>query len=510
MIPFVQVASLPGFRGVTEVAVLHAPAWQRHDGLGFRLGERSLVAGLGIPIIRCMLDDFQTLMRRLVGAAGTDSLSGINAPHLFQTPGDEEPAQRAASVGAFLLSLCGGQDADAATNRLETQAETGCALAGFLLRLSRSVLAEQQELSQQHAESARRRREAAAWVEQFPEAAWDRKAQRAVWGFLFPEGAACLDDPDGTVAALRTRRTIRVEQPNSRPIADPLREMLITSNILLTLPADLSAIDELPLSQSLRDQIQTVAQQEQEYWFDHPIPLDIETEANEILYGLNGLNEAISFEKANGHAAADARLVCALSVSVTHPGLSTVARDYLQEAFAAAPDMPHLDVYVFSESATTRLIDDVLAPAIEQFLNTTDISPLRQVFGVDGEYGRHYSFLKAVSALWHVLVDEQVRATFKIDLDQVFPQKQLVEQGGGSALEHFQSPLWGAQGIDASGAVVELGMLAGGLVNEKDIAHGLLTPDVTRPASIPAGEAVAFFNRATDGPLHGSGDDDPL
>jgi hypothetical protein len=37
--------------------------------------------------------------------------------------------------------------------------------------------------------------------------------------------------------------------------------------------------------------------------------------------------------------------------------------------------------------------------------------------------------------------------------------------------------------------------LAGALVNEKDIARGLLTPDVTRPSGIPAGEAVAFFNR---------------
>ena len=177
------------------------------------------------------------------------------------------------------------------------------------------------------------------------------------------------------------------------------------------------------------------------------------------------------------------------------PALKTVARDYLQEAFAAAPDMPHLDVYVFSEAATDRLIDEVLAPAIEHYLGGRDIEPLRRVLGVDGEYGRHYSFLKAVSAFWHVLVDQRVRATFKIDLDQVFPQEQLVEEGGGSAFEHFQSPLWGARGTDADGRAVELGMLAGALVNERDIARGLFTPDVTRPSSIPAGEAVAFFNR---------------
>jgi hypothetical protein len=183
--------------------------------------------------------------------------------------------------------------------------------------------------------------------------------------------------------------------------------MLFTSNILLTLPADISAINDLPFSRVLRDQIKTIAKEEQEFWFDHPIPLDIETESNEIIYGLRNLNEAIAFEKATGHAAADTRMACALSVSVTHTGLKTIARDYLQEAFAAAPDMPHLDVYVFSEAATDRLIDEVLAPAVEQYLGEQDIELLRRVFGVDGEYGRHYSFLKAVSALWHVLVDQR-------------------------------------------------------------------------------------------------------
>jgi hypothetical protein len=128
-------------------------------------------------------------------------------------------------------------------------------------------------------------------------------------------------------------------------------------------------------------------------------------------------------------------------------------------------------------------------------LGGRDVEPLRRVFGVDGEYGRHYSFLKALSVLWHVLVDQRIRATFKIDLDQVFPQEQLVAEGGGSAFEHFQSPLWGSCGRDATGDEVELGMLAGALVNEKDIARGLFTPDVTRPSGIPAGEAVAFFNR---------------
>jgi hypothetical protein len=442
-----------------------------------------------------MLNDFQKVLRRIVGVDGTESLSGIDAFASSETPGDDDTARLARANGAFLLSLCGGPEAVTATTVLEDQAAQGSSPAGFLLRLSQWVLAEQQELAEHHSDVARKRQEAAAWADRPTASHWDRAAQQAIWGFLFPEGATCLDYPDRAVRDLRERRTVRVDQLNPQPIADPITEMLMTSNILLTLPSDLSAIDDLPFSQALRDQIKTIAEEEQQYWFDHPIPLDIETEANEIIYGLSGLNEAIAFEKERGCAATDARMACALSVSVTHTGLKRVARDYLQEAFAAAPNMPQLDVYVFSEAASDRLIDEVLAPAVEHYLGQRDLEPLRRVFGVDGEYGRHYSFLKAVSALWHVIVDRRVRATFKIDLDQVFPQEQMVEEGGGSAFEHFRSPLWGARGRDSDGRPVELGMLAGALVNEKDISRGLFTPDVTRPASIPTGEAVAFFNR---------------
>ena len=59
--------------------------------------------------------------------------------------------------------------------------------------------------------------------------------------------------------------------------------------------------------------------------FDHPISLDIETDANEIIDGLKGLNEAVALEKSIGNAQVDARMACVLPVSVTHSGLKTVA-----------------------------------------------------------------------------------------------------------------------------------------------------------------------------------------
>jgi hypothetical protein len=118
-----------------------------------------------------------------------------------------------------------------------------------------------------------------------------------------------------------------------------------------------------------------------------------------------------------------------------------------------------------------------------------------EIFGVDGEYGRHYSLLKAIALFWNILIDERVKATFKIDLDQVFPQNELVHETGKSAFEHFKTGLWGAKGIDSKGAPVELGMLAGALVNDDDINKGLFTPDVQYPSGTIKPDEMIFFSQ---------------
>jgi len=57
------------------------------------------------------------------------------------------------------------------------------------------------------------------------------------------------------------------------------------------------------------------------------------------------------------------------------------------------------------------------------------------------------------------------------------------------------SPLWGAEGIDSGGHPVYLGMMAGALVNEKDIGISLFTPDVTYPSPPFRGEDSVFCSR---------------
>ncbi|MEE9523143.1 MAG: hypothetical protein V3V59_00165, partial [Thermodesulfovibrionales bacterium] len=190
----------------------------------------------------------------------------------------------------------------------------------------------------------------------------------------------------------------------------------------------------------------------------------------------------------------DSRINCVLSVSTTHKGLQTLTRDYLEEKFKKDKSIRNLDIYLFSETDTNRIIDEILIPAADHYLQNSDTDLLYEIIGVDGEYSRHYSFLKAIAAFWNVLIDPNIKGTFKIDLDQVFPQETLVEQAGESAFQHFTSPLWGAEGTDAGGSKVALGMIAGALVNERDIAESLFYPDVPFPPVEIRGDELVFYS----------------
>jgi len=338
---------------------------------------------------------------------------------------------------------------------------------------------------------ARAAQELAAWSEAAEETSWNEAAQRKVWSVFFPEGLAALGDREEAIAALRRRRRVDIEALNPAPLRDPLRELIFTSNALLTVPAEPGDLSGLP-GQIARAAEQAAAER-QRFWYDHPIRIGAPLEADEVVYGLRGLNEAIAYEKKRGRARPLGKATALLSVSVTHEGLHAVAEDYLRHMLKRGGPFPHLRVYAFTEAMTRRLAEEVLLPALAGSGWREEAAALGEAFGVDGEYGRHYSFLKAIAALWQTAVDPSARATFKIDLDQVFPQADLEREGGGTAFDHFRSPLWGARGRDAEGTPVSLGMLAGALVNQKDIGRGLFTPDVPWPERIPAGEAVVFF-----------------
>ncbi len=325
--------------------------------------------------------------------------------------------------------------------------------------------------------------------------AWDDGAadegREALWTAFFPQAVGLLGHEEERIAALRAARTVTIVSLAMDPLTDPAREVLFTSNVLLTVPSATTDVADLPYPPALREAIDAAAVEPQRYWFDHPIQLGVEPGGNELLYGLRMLDAAIDAEPRRG------RVTCLLSVSVTHDGLGPIARPYVRAELARSGGLRHVDVVVVTERDSSRLVDEVIVPALGLTPGESGAAAaqgIRDVFGVDGEYGRHYSFLKAIAALWHVAVDPGVRATFKFDLDQVFPQDVLVGETGQTAFGHLATPLWGASAIDSEGRPVDLGMLAGALVNERDIGRGLFTPDVAMPIHGPALDEYVFWS----------------
>ena len=60
-----------------------------------------------------------------------------------------------------------------------------------------------------------------------------------------------VNDQGFDVEALRAARTVRIETPNPDPLSDPAGQLLVTSNILLTVPGDPEAMRAAGFSEDL-------------------------------------------------------------------------------------------------------------------------------------------------------------------------------------------------------------------------------------------------------------------
>ncbi len=444
--------------------------------------------------------EFQTLVKHLIGLAREDEpLTKTNLPQQFRPSRGENYSIARNLNAAFLLLLAG-----------ETHPLYGEALT-YLQKLEdhpswretvsfyrQGLQLVNEEISQQYSSNESFRRKMAelnSALNDSTKPSGGPAIIEQIRGVLFPEGKSLEtpEDRQARISSLREKRTVEITDFNPSPISEPLKEVLFTSNILLTVPS--VDLEKLSLKSSLKRALETIAREEQSYWYDHPIPVGIDPKHNEALYGMEGLEEAVRFEVKRGEAETDSTLTCVLSASVTHKGLSGIVKDYLEEEFRKEKNIRHLNLYLFTEDDTARLVDQILIPAAKKYDLAGDYQLLYQTIGVNGEYGRHYSFLKAIAAFWRILIDPRIKATFKIDLDQVFPQQRLVTESGTSAFQHFQTPAWGAAATDSQGRSIELGMIAGALVNSGDIDRSLYSPDVTFPDQEPAGEEVVFWSR---------------
>jgi len=448
-----------------------------------------------------MLKKFEKIMLGLVGAGGAGfPLSGIEIAEQFRPEETSVEATLRNLNAAFLLFLCGSSHPQYfKASRYIRQLDESSALKDYAEFYNHGIELIAPELERRYASNGQFREafdSLSAWISN-PAGELDRDSlPDRIWRVFFPEGVSLLQSRSQNIESLREKRGIKIRALNPFPIQDPAREILFSSNLLLTLPSPSVQISELDLPQRLKNRLEVISQEPQSFWYDHPVQIGADALQNEALYGLRGLDDAIEFEKRRGTVDGEAVISCVLSVSVTHTGLQKVAKSYLRDTLKNAKDIRHLNIYAFDESDAFRLVDEVIVPAADYYLDL-DARVVQEVFGVDGEYGRHYSFLKAISALWQVFVDPAIRATFKIDLDQVFPQEKLVQETGLSALEHFKTPLWGAKGEDQEENPVLLGMIAGALVNQKDIDRSLFTPDVTFPENGIKGAEWVFFSKLT-------------
>jgi hypothetical protein len=398
-----------------------------------------------------------------------------------------DPAAELAYEFLFLLSRS-EEDPRAADAKRHLESLTGDPtwgeLAAFFKNALRAVHSEIDSVLKQDEELAERldRLDASLLARGREEGADPPDLIEAFWGFFCPQAVGVRAKWEEGILELKNRRTVRDLSLSRDPLERPAEEVLFSANVLLTVPAEGRQPSQLGLREKLREGLGEALREEQRYWYDHPIQIGTSPGQNEILHGLKGLSDTLIFEKRRGNARAEDRLDVALSVSVTHPSLHGLARTYIEDEVRRERGIRDLDLYVFTEDDTVRLVEEFLCPAAQRFgLEGAEPTFLSGIFGVDGPYARHYNFLKAAAALWQVVKNPGTRATFKIDLDQVFPEEQLVGEMGSSAFDLLCTSLWGAQGRDSQDRSVSLGMVAGALVNQGDIDGGLFTPDVTLP-----------------------------
>lgn len=446
-----------------------------------------------------MIEQFQSIISALIQPRKVENtFSILDDSRIFDRDLVDEADVARALNAAFLFKLCG------ATHPLSKRAERffahmadsepWAAVTQFYIDGLTLVIQEIEDICKQDAQFAARLGSLSQWLSNQENTKDANDMAEAVWSVFFPEANGILSNKQEGIEGLRAKRIVTISELNKSPITDPARQILFTSNVLLTVCPSSRSISELPYSHTLKKKLQGIRGEPQLFFYDHPIQLGVEPEKNEILYGLRGLDTAFEFERSRGNISQDTRAVCVLSVSTTHRGLQRVAKGWLEEEFVHSDKLNNMNVYIFTESDTRRLIEEILAPAAMHYLNLKDEEASFDIFGVDGEYGRHYSFLKAIAPFWKILIQPEIKATFKIDLDQDFPQAELAQQTGNSAFEHFSTPLWGARGLDSGGQPVELGMIAGALVNQKDMSQSLFTPDVPFPNRPPHPDEYIFFS----------------
>ena len=157
---------------------------------------------------------------------------------------------------------------------------------------------------------------------------------------------------------------------------------------------------------------------------------------------MENLDNALAFEVQRNNIDKFDKITLVLSVSVTHKGLERIALKYIKSIIKKHLKLKHIDLFLYDEDTCSKITSSIFP----------DKDQTNNIMGVNGNYGRHFTFLKYILLLWNKFVDSKMRYSFKIDLDQIFDQEVLLETTGFSIFEIFKNQkYWGGTATDQDG-----------------------------------------------------------
>jgi hypothetical protein len=179
--------------------------------------------------------DWQRALAGLISAALGRDATGNGPAATGNGPALADHSALLATNEAFLETLAAGATAAPPALRHEAAVGQGPAarLATFYLRALQVI---EEEVSRRLDDPGFVARVASLAAALEGQRTGNRELAEHSWSVFFPEGTGIRSNEDSAVEALRARRTIRVTAANPNPIKDPAREILFTSNVLLTVP----------------------------------------------------------------------------------------------------------------------------------------------------------------------------------------------------------------------------------------------------------------------------------
>ena len=323
-------------------------------------------------------------------------------------------------------------------------------------------------------------------------------------------------DAKQIVKDIQKKNRLRLIANNEDFITDPIREVIFTTNLLVTPPEKESLIPEgFPVW--AQETLRLVIGLPVDWHFDHPMEIAATRDAlhaSEFIFCLKGFEESlhaeIEIEKAawKDYISRGDKVPLYISISPTHGGvnLGCAAREMLKCQYAAAvksgmlQELEIVEPYLYTQAEVKRLIDDVLTPAAKRYfpeLQEREIGVYLSCLGVEGCYAMHYNFLKAFGSLAKFM-NPKVKAVIKIDTDQTFPTDRFYRETDSCWLEAFTLPTIGGVCADQNERNMYMGCFAGSLTNRDELIQkdDLFLPDISIPdvpERIPEGEAGVFY-----------------